>query len=195
MNATTTEVRTLHVSRLHLVAVPSAVSVSREFVRRTLKHWRSDDHAPDASLVMSQLVSNAVKAMGFTEQPPHLWEITSQHVVAVQLRAIGGVLFIEVWDDSPDEPVKHNVTADIEGGRGLHLVEALSEQWGIYRPPAGGKIVWARNVLPMSPSPALDGSTLRPRVPEDLEAPPGRTRDQATIALMQRVLDGLRNVP
>lgn len=193
MNATLTEVRTLHVSRLHLVAVPSAVSVSREFVHQTLRHWKLDDYAADAALMMSELVSNAVKAMGFKDRQPHQWEVTAHHVIAVQLRAIGDVLFIEVWDGSPDEPVKQTVTADAEGGRGLHLVEALSKKWGIYRPPAGGKIVWAMKVLTMLPSPALDGSTLQLRVPDALRPKPGPAKEQASIALMQRVLDGLRN--
>ncbi|MFF5004754.1 ATP-binding protein [Streptomyces phaeochromogenes] len=194
MTAHATEVRTLHVSRLHLVAVASAVSVARAFTRQTLAHWKLDDFAADASLMMSELVSNAVKASGITDPEPKPWQIKAEHVIAVQLRALGGRLFIEVWDRSALVPIKQSVSADAEGGRGLHLVEALSKRWGTYRPQAGGKIVWAEVALTRLPNPALDGSTLQLRVPSDMEPPPGPTKDQATTALMQRVLDGLRRV-
>ncbi|MDQ0776323.1 anti-sigma regulatory factor (Ser/Thr protein kinase) [Streptomyces aurantiacus] len=194
MNATTSEVPTLHVSRLHLVAMPSAVPVAREFVHQALRHWKLDDYAADAALMMTELVSNAIKATGFTDRQPRPWEVTAQHVIAVQLRAIGDVLYIEVWDRSPLVPIKQDITAEAEGGRGLHLVEALSEKWGTYWPPAGGKIVWAMKALIKLPSPALDGSTLQLRVPDDLQPQPGPVTEQASTALMQRVLDGLRQV-
>lgn len=192
MNATASTVRTLHVSRLHLVAVASAVPVAREFVHQTLRHWKLDDYTADAALMMSELVSNAVKATGFYDRQPKSWELTAKHVMALQLRAMGDELYIEVWDRSPLEPVKQTVTADAEGGRGLHLVEALAKNWGTYHPPAGGKIVWALIATVQLPNPALDGSTLELRVPNDLKPQPGPVRDQASIALMQRVLDGLR---
>lgn len=194
MTAQATEVRTLHVSRLHLVAVVSAVPVARAFVRQTLAHWKLDDFAADTSLMMSELVSNAIKATGFTDRVPVSWELTAQHVIAVQLRALGGRLFIEVWDRSALVPVKQDVSAEAEGGRGLHLVEAMSERWGTYRPPAGGKIVWAEVALTRLPNPTLDGSTLHLRVPDGFTPPPGPAKDQATTALMQRVLDGLRRL-
>ncbi|MFI6644119.1 ATP-binding protein [Streptomyces sp. NPDC050504] len=191
MTATASTVRTLHVSRLHLVAVASAVPVAREFVYQTLEYWKLNDFADDAALMMSELVSNAVKATGLPGRQPKPWEITAQHVMAIQLRVVGDELFVEVWDRSSDEPVKQTVTAEAEGGRGLHLVEALSKNWGIYRPPAGGKIVWAMIATAQLPNPALDGSTLQLRVPDDLKPQDGPVKDQASIALMQRVLDGL----
>ncbi|WP_258044162.1 ATP-binding protein [Streptomyces sp. SM11] len=187
-------VRTLHVSRIYLVATASAVSVSRAFVRATLDHWKLDDHAPDCSLVVSELVSNAVKATGFYGRDPKPWEVTTHHVIAVQLRAMGDALYVEVWDRSHLVPVPQPTDDTAEGGRGLHLVEALVKDWGTYWPPAGGKIVWAMLPLPTLPSPALDGSTLVLRIPEGFNPPPGPTKEQAATALMQRVLDGLRNL-
>jgi len=192
MTAMSSEVRTLHVSSLHLAAVPAAVSVSRWFVRQVLRHWKLDDQIDDAALMMSELVSNAIKATGFQGRQPKLWEIIAHHIIAIQLRVVDGALYIEVWDPSLLNPVKQTVTAEDEGGRGLHLVEALAKDWGIYRPPAGGKIVWAKIPLPMLPSPELDGPTLQLRVPDDTAPPPGLVKEQASIALMERVLDGLR---
>ncbi|MEU4653926.1 ATP-binding protein [Streptomyces sp. NPDC023723] len=174
--------------------MPSAVSVARKFVHQTLKHWKLEDYASDVALMMSELVSNAIKVMGFHDRQPLPWEVTAQHVIAVQLRAIGYVLYIEAWDGSPEEPVKQAVAADAEGGRGLHLVEALSKEWGLYRSSAGGKIVWAMKALTMLPALTPDGSTLQLRVPDDLKAKPGPVTDQASIALMERVLDGLHQL-
>ncbi|MFJ2006705.1 ATP-binding protein [Streptomyces chartreusis] len=181
-------------ARLHLVTAASAVAVAREFVHQALRYWKLDDYAADVALMMSELVSNAVKETGFYDRQPLPWEVTAGHVMAIQLRAVGDELYVEVWDRSPREPAKQHVTADAEGGRGLHLVEALAKDWGIYRPPAGGKIVWALLATTQSPNPQLDGQTLQLRVPDELNPQPGPVKDQASIALMQRVLDGLRNL-
>lgn len=194
MTASESEAKALHVSSLHLAAVPAAVSVSRAFVRQVLGHWKLDDQIDDVALMMSELVSNAIKATGFQGDQPKLWEITAQHVIAIQLRVVDDALYAEVWDPSLLAPVKQTVTAQAEGGRGLHLVEALAKDWGIYRPPAGGKIVWARVMLITPPHPELDGSTLQLRVPDVAEPPLGPAREQASTALLQRVLDGLRQL-
>ncbi|GAA0933630.1 hypothetical protein GCM10009549_57890 [Streptomyces thermoalcalitolerans] len=192
MTAAFSVTRTFHLSRLCLAAVPAAVSVSREFVRQTLRHWKLEDQAADVTLMTSELVSNAAKETGFGDRQPKSWEVTAKHVIALQLRVLDGSLFIEVWDRSPLVPVKQMVTADAEGGRGLHLVEALAKDWGTYRPPAGGKIVWARVLLTLPPPPDLDGSALQLCVPEEAAPLSGPVKDQASTALMQRVLDGLQ---
>lgn len=194
MTSVSSVARTFHLSRLHLAAVPAAVSVSRAFIRQVLSHWKLDDQADILALMTSELVSNAIKATGFADRQPKPWEVTAQHVIALQLRVLDGALFIEVWDGSSESPVKQTVTDEAEGGRGLHLVEALAKDWGIYRPPAGGKIVWARVLLTMPPRPDLDGPTLQLRVPIEAEPPLGPVKDQASTALMQRVLDGLHRL-
>ena len=53
-------------------------------------------------------------------------------------------ILILVWDASPQPPVLMDVTDEAEHGRGLMLVEAVSEQWGWYsREDGDGKFVWA----------------------------------------------------
>ena len=48
------------------------------------------------------------------------------------------------WDADPRPPVRVDAGGDAESGRGLLLVEALSQQWGSYVPAQmGGKAVWA----------------------------------------------------
>jgi hypothetical protein len=56
--------RTLYVSSIRLAAVLTAVSLSREFVRQTLKHWQLEEQIDSAELIASELVTNAVKMSG-----------------------------------------------------------------------------------------------------------------------------------
>lgn len=47
-----------------------------------------------------------------------------------------------VWDPSSAVPVVKSPGLDDEGGRGLHLVEALATKWGHRWLTGGGKVVW-----------------------------------------------------
>ena len=55
------------------------------------------------------------------------------------------ILRIEVTDARGDRvPQLHDpVAGDAESGRGLRIVEAYAERWGVDEAPAGGKTVWA----------------------------------------------------
>ena len=53
-------------------------------------------------------------------------------------------VLILVWDASQQSPVRIDTSDETENGRGLLLVEAISEQWGWYFCEASdGKVVWA----------------------------------------------------
>jgi hypothetical protein len=53
-------------------------------------------------------------------------------------------IVIQVWDADEQMPVVQQADLDAEHGRGLLLVESLSDAWGSYRPQhPNGKIVWA----------------------------------------------------
>jgi two-component sensor histidine kinase len=53
-------------------------------------------------------------------------------------------VLIIVWDASPQPPVRVDASDNAENGRGLMLVEAISEQWGwCCRDDTEGKFVWA----------------------------------------------------
>lgn len=57
-------------------------------------------------------------------------------------------VLILVWDSSPRPPVRIDSGDEAENGRGLMLVEAISEQWGWYRRQDGdGKFVWVAVAL------------------------------------------------
>lgn len=174
---------------LRLVAVPTAVACSRMFVRHTLSRWNLQDHEESATLVMSELVTNAVKAGGLTEPDPKPWQIKAEHVIAVQLRVLDGSLFVEVWDRTPEMPVLQHPGVNATSGRGLLLVEALAEQWNVYGPPVGGKVVWAE--LPLEPSaepPPRDPPHKPLLLPHGVRAPQGPVELQARQALLDHLM-------
>jgi anti-sigma regulatory factor (Ser/Thr protein kinase) len=126
-------------SYLELGALPTAVPCARLHARHVLREWGLNGLAPDSELLVSELVTNAVKATAGRDE------------AAVRLRLSGGGtrVLIEVWDADPRAPApkdlgEHGVPdPQEEGGRGLFLVAALSARWDWYptREPAG-KVVW-----------------------------------------------------
>jgi anti-sigma regulatory factor (Ser/Thr protein kinase) len=120
---------------LDLGALPTAPGCGRAWTRQILWEWGLSALQESTELLVSELVTNAVQAAraatGVT--PVRLW-LLSDTVRVVIL----------VWDASPEPPVRMSSGDDAENGRGLLLVEAISDQWGSY--PArdeGGKVVWA----------------------------------------------------
>jgi anti-sigma regulatory factor (Ser/Thr protein kinase) len=181
------------VSSLRLTAEPIAVGLSRAFIRQTLRGWQLTDHIEVAELVVSELVTNAVKSSGVTTPDPKMRSITAQHIIGVQLRLVGASLYVEVWDRGDGSPVLPQQSPDAEGGRGLFLVESVSRRWGVHRPAVGGKTVWAELSLTAPVNPPLQGEGLPRRDPGTHGPVAGEELEQVDIALMQRVLDGLRS--
>lgn len=128
-----------------LGALDGAVPSARVHVRQLLWEWNHADLAPDASAVVSELVTNAVVASAGIRPaiaPVRIW-----------LGSDGASVLVAVADASPQAPVRLNLARDAEGGRGLALVEALASRWGWYRvhpATADGlvKVVWADWHLP-----------------------------------------------
>jgi anti-sigma regulatory factor (Ser/Thr protein kinase) len=116
-----------------LPATPFAARMSRFYARSALGHYGLGSHARDVETVTSELVGNAVKhADGFA--------------VNLILIHADGLLIVVVGDLSSDPPVKRDPDSDAEGGRGLHIVEALSARWG-WLPQEPGKVVYAAFTL------------------------------------------------
>jgi anti-sigma regulatory factor (Ser/Thr protein kinase) len=119
--------------------LPTAVPCARLHARHVLWEWGLNGLAPDGELLVSELVTNAVKATAGRDE------------AAVRLRLSGHRtrVLIEVWDADPRAPEPktsantEHPTPQEEGGRGLFLVAALSARWDWYptREPAG-KVVW-----------------------------------------------------
>ncbi|MET9434155.1 ATP-binding protein [Streptomyces sp. NPDC006551] len=121
-----------------------AVRGARKFTRTTLAQWELTDRFDDVALVVSELVTNALRhalpadaPQEEGQNPPvrlHLMRWTSRLVCAVR-------------DPSHKSPEARGSDDDCaaEGGRGLFLVDSFSDGWG-WHPLAGtlqGKVVWA----------------------------------------------------
>ncbi|MEV6177127.1 SpoIIE family protein phosphatase [Streptomyces sp. NPDC052016] len=110
--------------------VPEAARHARRFTRRTLRAWGVSDDAMDAALlVVSELVTNAL--------------VHTDGQVRLDLTMINHRLRVAVTDASPRTPVKPTSLGwEATGGRGILLVEAVSDTWGTV-PVSGGKQVWS----------------------------------------------------
>ncbi|MFF3896997.1 ATP-binding protein [Streptomyces sp. NPDC001812] len=120
-----------------------AVREARRFTRKTCDQWDVGDRFDDACLVVSELVTNALRH-GMPAAAPRL---TGQEPpVRLHLMRWTGRLVCAVRDPSHDSPVA-GAAGDFsaESGRGLLLVESLSDSWGWQptRGALGGKVVWA----------------------------------------------------
>jgi anti-sigma regulatory factor (Ser/Thr protein kinase) len=111
-------------------AVADAPLASRRFVSSVLTRRPYEDrvHLADARLVVSELASNAV--------------LHASTPFAVSVRSTGSAVRISVRDESPTRPVMRNGGPASLSGRGLHLVAAMADDWGVDA-GADGKTVWA----------------------------------------------------
>jgi len=139
------EVRFPRRSSLLLGALLSAVPCARLHARQVLWEWGLSGISEAAELLLSELMTNAVRAARST---------INIMPVNVRLSANLARLLIEVWDGKIQPPIpgvlENDAPAlDAEGGRGLFLVETLSERWGWYptRNPEG-KVTWCELSVP-----------------------------------------------
>ncbi|MET9951021.1 ATP-binding SpoIIE family protein phosphatase [Streptomyces sp. NPDC006339] len=99
---------------------------ARRLARRALARWDLEELTDSVELLISEVVTNAVR---YAERP-------------VTLRLLRtDVLRCEVGDDSPQLPRQRRARDTDESGRGLFLVNRLARRWGATR-LSGGKVVW-----------------------------------------------------
>jgi anti-sigma regulatory factor (Ser/Thr protein kinase) len=122
-----------HGCRVRLATGPAAAGEARRRVRDAIRSWQVPVDLDAALLLTSELVTNAVRhEAGQTAQP-----------VVLAIACSRGRLRVDVHDTSrslpavAEVPADADADADAETGRGLLLVETLSDEWGFYRTPAG----------------------------------------------------------
>ncbi|WP_425576295.1 SpoIIE family protein phosphatase [Streptomyces glaucosporus] len=99
---------------------------ARRLARRALERWNLEELTDSVELLVSEVVTNAVR---YAERP-------------ITLRLLRtDVLRCEVGDDVPQLPRLRQARATDEGGRGLYLVNRLARRWGATR-LSTGKVVW-----------------------------------------------------
>lgn len=132
---------------------PASVALARRRVHDHLIAWgrtEGDGSLDDTVLLISELATNSVRYGPGSE---------GEFEVAVTVLA-DGACFIEVTDASGQSPrIRGTGTWYEEGGRGLRLVETLTEAWGVWHRGCGGTTVWA--LVPVTPTP-LPGGTPAP---------------------------------
>lgn len=131
-------------SYLELAALASAPFWARCHTRATLTAWCIwPDTIHTAELLVSELVTNSIRAAGLDTKPRTYQELAAVGRVSLRLRLQPGTIVIEVGDGNSDPPVPDDADAQSECGRGLMIVQALSKEWGHIFPPSGGKTVFA----------------------------------------------------
>jgi anti-sigma regulatory factor (Ser/Thr protein kinase) len=132
------EIRTLRLDHdLEMVGV----------ARRELRHWLHElgcTTAEDATLVLSELVTNAI--------------VHAHAGCTIEMKHDDHCLRLEVRDPSPTPPIIGVEQPHDIGGRGLHIVEAIANAWG-WEPTSDGKTVWANLDAPVHPVGADENTT------------------------------------
>ncbi|WP_237540011.1 MULTISPECIES: ATP-binding protein [unclassified Streptomyces] len=118
--------------------------MARDELRKTLAGWGLSELEECAVLVLSELLTNAV-------------EHGCGEGAGVETRYVSRPcgLRVEVCDVSPKLPVQRESEPGEVSGRGLGIVEALSDQWGWWYRRGHGKTVWAELSLPPGPEGGL----------------------------------------
>lgn len=102
----------------------------RRILRAHLAGWDLLEVAEAVELALPELIANVVR---------HVPGRRCRMLILLQ----GGGVRVEVSDPSPVLPRPAGVNLTAEGGRGLLLVEAVTDRWGVEERPAGaGKTVW-----------------------------------------------------
>ncbi|MFE0627236.1 SpoIIE family protein phosphatase [Streptomyces sp. NPDC058864] len=139
---------------------PEHVAHARALATEQLEAWQLEESSFITELVVSELVTNAIRY----GTPP------------IQLRLIRDTTLIcEVSDSSNTAPHLRRARTFDEGGRGLLLVAQLTQRWGT-RHARGGKTIWCEQPLPSKPEPSRS-SEPESAVPSGLPAEYSPDRD------------------
>ncbi|MFD9374405.1 ATP-binding protein [Streptomyces sp. NPDC059999] len=127
---------------------PRSAPRARATLHALLGDWGAgDDLLHTAELVLSELVTNALRAPAPGDR---------QVGVRIAYSSTDGLLHLEVSDAGSGRPELRHPATDDEHGRGLRLVDALSHRWGITARAGGiGKTVWSELKAPdLLPTPS-----------------------------------------
>lgn len=117
---------------------PENVRAARQVVSAHARSWGIGEEAGTVlGLLTSELVTNAVRF--------------SHDLVKVVLHLHHGLIEVSVRDPAQDRPTSVPASVEADSGRGMAIVDALSQDWGV-RPQPVGKAVWSRLAvdLPLS---------------------------------------------
>jgi anti-sigma regulatory factor (Ser/Thr protein kinase) len=119
----------IRVVSFELIDHPSSVSKARAFAQRSLLQWELDDLVPDAVVIVSELVTNAI--------------LHANSECELRLSLHPKSLRIAVVDYGPGMPEPQAPSATNTSGRGLQIIDTLSFAWGVDLLTGNQKLVWA----------------------------------------------------
>ncbi|MFF5105270.1 SpoIIE family protein phosphatase [Streptomyces sp. NPDC000134] len=120
------------VAQWRVPADPAAVGEVRAGVTRRLAEWGLEELVFTTELILSELVTNAIR---YGAEPIHVRVLRDRSLIC------------EVFDGTSTSPHLRYAAMTDEGGRGLFLVAQLAERWGTRYTP-DGKVIWAQQPIP-----------------------------------------------
>ena len=122
-------------SAVTLSAAPESVAAGRQWSRATIADWKLDEVADVAVQLVSELVTNSV-------------EHARTARVRLMMTHAAATLWIDVGDDDTARlPVIRQAGPGDIRGRGLTIIEAMSDRWGV-SVTGSGKSVWCALAAP-----------------------------------------------
>ena len=115
-------------AQTELPARPGSVRAARVFVAETLAAAGLSELEDSAVLLTSELVTNAL--------------VHARTGVLIRVTTGRGKVRVEVTDGSAGDPIARPADPEALSGRGLAIVKAMAEQWGVDPLPTQGKRVW-----------------------------------------------------
>ncbi|MFJ9628253.1 ATP-binding protein [Streptomyces sp. NPDC091280] len=115
---------------MHLTVGEHSARHIRRIVRSFLLEWGMPELSDAVELAVTELVANVVR------------HVPDRRCGLRLLRQTAGVR-VEVSDSSPRLPDLHaELDTESENGRGLVILDAVTDKWGVSPAPEGGKVVW-----------------------------------------------------
>jgi anti-sigma regulatory factor (Ser/Thr protein kinase) len=122
------------VESTHLRGEVESSGMARNVTKTTLSQWKLSEFYEDAAVVVSELVTNALRYGRSCSAPESL------RLVLVRYQR---QLICMVTDPADEAPQMQEPDYIAESGRGLHIIDAISRTWGWTPLLGGGKAVWA----------------------------------------------------
>ena len=114
--------------RATLAPEPRSARTARDFVAQTCSEWGCSHQVHAATLIASELVTNAV--------------LDARTPLTMSVSRCGSQLRVGVRDHDSKASTPRLVGSDDAAGLGMRVIEALCQDWGVLS-AAGGKLVWA----------------------------------------------------
>ena len=115
---------------MELQALPSRIGQVRRIISAQLRYWHLDPLIDPAALGVTELLTNVHRHA----QP--------DKTCTVEIELLLDRLTVSVHDHDPRLPTVCEADASSTSGRGLALIAAVSESWGVRPDDGSGKVVW-----------------------------------------------------